>query len=149
MKEGVKIDIMPVDQAILNFGNRWYGHAMESAQTVSLLEDISINLISAPCFLTTKIEAFQSDTRGTFLTSRDMDDIVGILDGRLEIVSETQAAQQEVRFFLAETFQKYLQDDDFLEALDALLYPDAASQARRPIILSRMAQIVEQSKLTI
>ncbi len=141
VKDGVRLDIMPVDQTILSFGNRWYAYAIESAQTVSLAADLSIRLISAPCFLATKIEAFQSGTRGDFLTSRDLDDIVTLLDGRPEIVAETHSAEAEVREFIAATFQDYLKNELFLEALEALLHPDPSSQARRPLILSRMSQI--------
>ncbi len=72
-----------------------------------------------------------------------MDDIVSILDGRSEIIEEVQSAEPAVRKFVAETFREYLQNADFLEALDTLLNPDAASQARRPLVLSRMAQITE------
>ena len=146
VKDGLKIDIMPTDESILGFGNRWYTDAMRSAQTIPLTEDLAIRLITAPCFLATKIEAFQSGIRGDFFTGRDMDDIVSVLDGRPEIAAEAQAAAPAGRDFLAGTFREYLRDDDFLEALDALLYPDAASQARRPLILSRMAQIAEQPK---
>ena len=145
LKDGLKIDIMPVEEQILGFGNRWYADAMKSARTALLAEDLAIRVISAPCFLATKIEALQSGTRGDLLTSRDMQDIVSILDGRPEIAAEMQAAEPAVQMFIAETFQDFLQDDDFLDALDALLDPDAASQARRPFILSLMARIAVKS----
>lgn len=141
VKGGVILDIMPTDQTILSFGNRWYTYAVESAQTVSLSADLTIRLISAPCFLATKIEAFRSGTRGDFLTSRDLDDIISVLDGRTEIVAETQAANPAVREFVAEAFQDYLENEEFLESLEAWLYSEATIQTRRPIILSRMSQI--------
>lgn len=146
LKEGLTIDIMPVDAGILGFDNQWYVYAMRSASSVPITQDLAIRLVTAPCFLATKIEAFQSGTRGDFLASRDMEDIVSVLDGRAEVVAEVQAAEPAVRTFLAEKFQGYLESEDFLEALEGLLAPDAASQARQPFILSRMAQIVEQSR---
>ena len=141
VKEGVTLDIMPTDQTILSFGNRWYRDAMKSANTVSLQDDVVIRLITAPCFLATKIEAFQSGMRGDFLTSRDLDDIISVLDGRPEIVAETQAAEPGVQEFVAETLGDYLQNEGFLEALEAWLYSESALQTRRPLILSRMSQI--------
>lgn len=146
LKDGLKIDIMPVEERILNFGNRWYSYAMKSASLVSLTNNLAIRVTSAPCFLATKIEAFQSGTRGDYWTSRDLEDIVSVLDGRSEVVAETHAAEPAVQTFLAETFQSYLGNEHFLEALDALLYPDAMSQARRPLVLSRMAQIAQQAE---
>lgn len=141
VKDGILLDIMPVDQTILSFGNRWYAAAAQSAQTVPIAADLSIRLISAPCFLATKIEAFQSGTRGDFLTSRDLDDIVTLLDGRPEIIAETQSADLAVQNLVAEAFQDYLKNEGFLEALEAWLYSEATIQTRRPIILSRMSQI--------
>lgn len=148
-RNDVLLDIMPVDQTILSFGNRWYIYAVESAQIVSLLPGLSIRLISAPCFLATKIEAFRSGTRGDFLTSRDLDDIITLLDGRSEIVAETQSADLAVQNFVAEAFQDYLENDEFLEALEAWLYSEAAIQTRRPIILSRMSQIARSSSASV
>lgn len=148
-RDGVLLDIMPVDQTILNFGNRWYIYAMKSAQIVSLLSDLSIRLISAPCFLATKTEAYQSGTRGDFLTSRDLDDIITLLDGRSEIVAETQSADLAVQNFISEAFQDYLENEGFLEALEAWLYSEAAIQTRRPIILSRMSQIARLSSASV
>lgn len=144
VKEGITLDIMPADQAILSFGNRWYSDAMKSAESVRLQEGLSIRLITAPCFLATKIEAFQSGTRGDFFTSRDLDDIVSVLDGRPEIIMETRSANPAVQDFIVQAFEGYLQNELFLEALEALLYPDPVSQARRSVILSRMSQIAQQ-----
>jgi len=75
-----------------------------------------------------------------------MEDVVGVLDGRPEIVAEVRVTEPAVRAFLAETFRGYLENENFLEALEALLYPDAVSQARRPLVLLQMAQIAGQSK---
>ncbi len=72
-RDDVLLDIMPVDQTILSFGNRWYSYAVESAQIVSLLPSLSIRLISAPCFLATKIEAFRNGRSVALLRGRDPD----------------------------------------------------------------------------
>lgn len=135
------IDIMPTQENILTFGNRWYAPAMKSAQEVSLTDDLRIFLISAPYFLATKLEAFQSRGNGDFCGSHDMEDVVSLLDGRAEIVVEVQDSDEHVKGFLAETFQGLRQDEEFTDALAGLVLPDAASQARIPLILSRMEQI--------
>ncbi len=104
LKDDLTFDIMRTDAEVLGFSNRWYAYAMKSASLVSLAENLAIQVVSAPCFLATKIEAFQSGTRGDFWTSRDLEDVVSVLDGRSEIVAEVQAAQPAVQTFLAETF---------------------------------------------
>jgi hypothetical protein len=39
---GMKLDVMPIDQTVLGFSNRWYEPAMQSAVTVTLREGLSI-----------------------------------------------------------------------------------------------------------
>lgn len=141
MKDSLIIDIMPTNAAVLGFGNRWYRSALRSARMVSIAADVRIRVISALCFLATKIEAFQSGQRGDYFTSRDLDDVISLIDGRPEIISDTRSAEPEVRAFLAEAFQKLLNNEEFLDALPNFLYSDAASQARHPLILSRMQDI--------
>lgn len=140
-KDNLLIDIMPTNAVVLGFGNRWYASALKSAPVVSIADDVRIRLITAPCFLATKIEAFRSGQRGDYFTSRDLDDVVSLLDGRPEIILETRSAESEVRAFLSEAFQNFLNNEEFLDALPNFLYSDAASQARQPLILSRMQSI--------
>ena len=51
---------MPTDPEILGFGNRWYGPALENAENVILQEGVEVNMITAPYFLGTKMEAFRA-----------------------------------------------------------------------------------------
>lgn len=138
---GLKIDIMPTEENILTFGNRWYAPAMKTAQEVQMAGDLSIHLITVPYFLATKIDAFRSGSRGDLWTSRDMQDIVSLLDGRPEAVAEVQASEPEVRTFLAVAFKQFGQDEEFADLLPGLLNPDDASQARLPLIQARIQQI--------
>jgi len=140
---GLKIDIMPTEENILTFGNRWYAPAMKTAQEVQVAGDLSIHLITVPYFLATKIEAFRSGSRGDLWTSRDMQDVVSLLDGRPEAVTEVQASEPEVRTFLAVAFKQFGQDEEFADLLPGLLNPDDASQARLPLIQARIQQISE------
>ena len=68
-----------------------------------------INLVSAPCFLATKLEAFQQPERegaGDVFVSRDFADLVSVLDGRSSLVEEIAAAPAELRDFLVESFDR-------------------------------------------
>ncbi len=58
----VEVDLMPTDERILGFSNRWYSAAIAGASEVPLPSGRRIRLISAPAFLATKFEAFA--TRG-------------------------------------------------------------------------------------
>lgn len=56
--DAVTVDVMPTLEKVLGFSNRWYPHALQSAEAVTLPSGTSIRMISAAMFLATKLEAF-------------------------------------------------------------------------------------------
>jgi hypothetical protein len=98
-------------------------------------------LLPAPFFLATKLEAFDCRGKKDYLMSRDMEDIVTVLDGRSEIVSEVQLADEELKTYLVLRFSILLKERDFLDALPGQLPPDAASQAISTLITDRLKAI--------
>jgi predicted nucleotidyltransferase len=64
---GTTLDVMPLDQKILGFSNRWYRAAMESSVTVRLWDDLEIRIVTSPFFIATKLEAFQGPREGRLL----------------------------------------------------------------------------------
>lgn len=141
---GVIVDVMPTDETILGFGNRWYEAVINSATNYDLGAGLTIRLITAPCFIATKLEAFAHPHRqghGDFLLSRDMQDIVAVIDGRPEFVSEAKIAAENVRLFLSQSFRRLRQEPDFLDALPGHLPPDDASQQRLPLLKRRCAEL--------
>jgi hypothetical protein len=93
------LDLMPTDSSILGFTNRWYSQALENAETVEVGEH-KIRLISASYFLATKLEAFHGRGQFDYRMSRDIEDIVTVLDGRQEIVAEVQRSTASLRQYL-------------------------------------------------
>ncbi len=143
---GVLVDFMPTDEAILGFSNRWYSQALETATEYKFDDGLTVRLITAPYFVATKLEAFLDPGRegsGDYLTSRDMADIVAVIDGRQELVSEIEASDRRVRSFLIQEFKRVLLDQVFREALPGYLLPDTASQRRLPLLIERVEQIVK------
>lgn len=63
--EGAIVDVMPTEEKVLGFRNQWYKAAMQSAAECLLRPDLRIRLVTAPCFVATKIDAFQDRGRGT------------------------------------------------------------------------------------
>lgn len=137
----VKLDVMPLDEKILGFSNRWYKAAMEAAQAYELEEDLRIRVVTAPYFCATKIEAFRGRGKGDYLSSHDLEDLITVVDGRPELLSELRSAPDEVRFYIVEAVSQMLEIGEFIDALPGYLLPDAASQSRITILLQRLTQI--------
>ena len=141
--QGIAVDVMPSEQSVLGFSNRWYPLAIKSAQEVKLEEDLAIRLIAAPLFIATKLEAFEGRGKGDFLMSHDLEDIITVVDGRVILLEEMQKMTQELRKYLAVNFQKLLGEANFLDALAGHLPSDLASQARLPGLVNKLRAIAQ------
>jgi hypothetical protein len=94
--EESKLDVMPLEEKLLGFSNRWYRQAMETAVVVDLPDGPSIRVITAPYFVATKLGAFHGRGKDDFFSSHDLEDIITVLDGRFELSEELQSATDEV-----------------------------------------------------
>jgi hypothetical protein len=138
--DGMKLDVMPIDEKILGFTNRWYRSGMDAANEIELEPGLCIRVITAPYFVATKLEAFKGRGRDDYANSHDLEDLLAVLDGREEIVEEMVHAG-EVRSFVVEQFRTLLETPAFTDALPGYLLPDAGSQGRLPILMNRLAKI--------
>lgn len=109
----LKVDFMPDDENILGFSNRWYAKGIETAATVPLSNELNIKRLSPELFVATKLEAYIGRGQGDLLMSRDLEDILLVIDGRKQIVAEIQQADADIRQFIAEQFALLLENPDF------------------------------------
>jgi predicted nucleotidyltransferase len=139
----VILDVMPTKREILGFGNEWYQAALAVAARIVLPSGAAIRMVTAPYFLATKLGAFEGRGKGDYVMSHDMEDIVAVVDGRPEVISEVQQAEPGLRVFLAGKFAQLLRDVSFEQSVPGHLPGDAASQARVVLILERIKRIAE------
>lgn len=142
MLGGLRVDFMPDDESILGFSNRWYREAMETAVPYQLKEDITINVIHPIYFVATKLEAYKGRGANDPLTSRDIEDILNLVDGRPELLNEIKAGSQTIQRYIAEELAKLMGDTNFEYAVssqagrsvdrEALLFERLESLAQGP-----------------
>jgi len=77
---------MPTN-AILGFENKWYPIAFETAENYQL-DDFIIKLIHPIYFLATKFDAYNNRGNGDILESKDIEDILNVINGRPQIYEE-------------------------------------------------------------
>lgn len=138
---GMILDVMPLDEKILGFSNRWYKAAMEASVTKKLRDGLEIRMVTAPYFVATKLEAFRGRGRGDFLGSHDLEDVVSVVDGRESLNAEVRSAGAELREYVRAEIAKLLANPGFIDALPGFLLPDSASQSRIGIVLSRLQEL--------
>lgn len=132
---------MPDDKNVLGFSNAWYRQAMATALDYSLSETVQIKLIAPVYFLATKFEAFKGRGNNDLLASRDIEDILNVLDGREPIITEIQQADRNVKNYLVEQIQWLRQHRDFDYALAALAALAGGDQGRQMRLLQRLKSI--------
>jgi len=137
---GLKLDLMPTEPGILGFSNRWYGAVLKSAAVVVIGGGVAVRIADAPSFVATKLEAFLDRGGGDYLSSHDLEDVLSVVDGRPELVSELGEAPAELRSFVAQTFARLLADEGFDNALPGLVV-DGSPAVRTPIVLQRLQAI--------
>lgn len=132
---------MPLDGSFLGFKNTWYEPALATAGKRELEPGLTILLISPVYFCASKLEVFRDRGKDDYQSSRDLEDMISVIDGREELVGEINAAKGDVRSYLGKQIAQLLQARGFLDALAGHLPPDDASQARLTIVTERLRAI--------
>ena len=139
--ENSTVDVMPVDEGVLGFANRWHRPAMDSAEWVDLA-GLTLRCITPVYFVATKLEAFHGRGDRDYYASHDLEDAMTVIDGREELVAEVLNAPQDVRDYIRDEFAKLLGTEDFVDAVSGFLPPDEENQARLPLLRERLAALV-------
>lgn len=131
------VDVMPQDAAVLGFSNAWYPAALSTSWDLPLARGPVVRIVSAPAFFATKWEAFRDRGGGTdFVGSHDLEDILTVLNSRVEAASETAQTEPELRAYVSAAFASLVEGSEFLNVLPGLVEP-----GRARIVLDRLRQI--------
>jgi hypothetical protein len=91
------------------------------------------------------LSAFEGRGHGDHLGSRDVEDIILLIDGREELVYEVAAATADLRTFVAGRISRLLDQPRFIDAIFSFLRADMTSQARAAsVVLPRLRALAEQ-----
>jgi predicted nucleotidyltransferase len=134
---GIKVDFMPTDPTFMGMQGHWFEEAFQGSTYLEVSGE-KVRLVSAPCFLATKLEAFRDRGNDNYLESHDLEDIISVINGRAELAAELERASPAVRDYVRAELSRLLATDDFLDAVPGHLRGDASSQARVPFLMKRL-----------
>jgi hypothetical protein len=140
LADGVRVDILPMQDPTGEWSTRWFEHALRTA-IFHEASGVRLPVVSASCFVAMKLEALVDRGRGDYRASHDLEDIVAVVDGREALLDELAAERAELRRTLAVGIRNLLGQSDFREALPGHLLSDDASQARLPLLVRRLEGI--------
>ena len=140
--EDIVVDIMPTRGEILGFSSEWYPLAYETATSIKLPNNSIIRLVTPACFLATKLAAFGDRGQTNPIASHDLEDVIAVIDGRLEIVGDVAAAPTKLRNAIANQLEAVISRPDAEDLIAAQLLPDTKSQDRLPLVLNRIRDLI-------
>ena len=125
------VDVMPIEENILGFSNKWYKEGIEKSFLFEIDKDI--RLMPFHYFIASKIEAHNSRNKGDLRQSRDFEDIVYSFDNRIDPLIDVQQATDEIEIYLKEQIDNFLEDSNFHEGVYSHLNPGNASSRLKRI----------------
>lgn len=134
----IPVDIMAAEDGPLGSANRWYKIGFKNLWT-AMAKQQEIQLLTAPCYLATKFEAF-NDRGSDYRTSHDIEDIINIIDNRIGIVDEISKAEVDISNFIRQQFNEIIQQEMLKEVLISHIHP---------IMLEERMSIVEDKIIKI
>lgn len=136
---GIAVDIMPSEDSAIGPANKWYKVGFENLWTTEV-EEHEIHILSAPCFLATKFEAF-NDRGGDYRTSHDFEDIIYVLDNRTTIVAEINDDHPKIKQFIIDELIKIRKSNNFTEIVSCHIHP-LIIEDRVPILIEKIENII-------
>lgn len=138
---GMRVDFMPDDEDVLGFTNIWYRDALTSAEPYSLPDGQEIRLVSPSYFLATKLEAWKGRGGNNALESRDLEDLLLLVDGRELLIDEVKQAPESLESYIAAELRILLDDRDFEMAVESQAQGDTARRNRLRMRLEQLAKM--------
>ena len=136
--EGVRVDSLPHRRIQSMPHNRWFTFLMKDAEHVEVLPGCRAWIASAPCFLATKFEAFFDRGKNNLVKSKDLGDILAVVNGRSGLLLEIQQAAPDICGFLRQSFSWLLEQRHFMECLPELVPEDI----REEMVIQRIQEIL-------
>ena len=115
VKEGLMVDLMGTSETPFGPTNPWYKVGFDTCEKYITTDGLEFKILSVPFWMLTKWVAFQDRGGGDILGSRDIEDLVAVLDGRLDgdLDQDLILAPLEVQRGLGEMARALLGIDDF------------------------------------
>jgi hypothetical protein len=136
----VIVDIMPDDEDILGFSNRWYKAGVKNRIEKEIDNNLKIFIFQVHYYLATKLEATFHRGMADLRTSQDFEDVVYILNNNLRLVEIiTECHDKELKQYLKDRMKSLLNLKYINEAIECCLpYGD---HTRLRIIIDLMNKI--------
>lgn len=133
----VVVDIMPDDEDILGFSNRWYRPGFKNKEPYQLPSGKTIYILPVTYYIATKLDAVLSRGGSDLRVSHDFEDIIYVLNYCPEFKERCLEEEPILRDFLKKQFASLLSRANIREEIECVL--PYGEENRVDIIMSILA----------
>ncbi|WP_318348231.1 hypothetical protein [Aquipluma nitroreducens] len=117
----IKVDVMPTNENILGFSNKWYVEGIENEIQKILPDGTEIFVFPPEYYVATKLEAHKGRGGEDLRQSHDFEDIIYILDNCPDLLKDIVIANPTVKAYLKIEFKSLLQNKGLVEGIESAL----------------------------
>lgn len=139
--DGDIVDLMPEDPSVLGFGGRWYPATVVHAVEETLVTGRSILMPAPEYALACKLEAFGDRGRDDPMASKDLEDIVALLDGCSALPGAVEAAAHDLHIWLVARLAELANNRVVTDAMLAQLARGGHQAARESRLITLLARL--------
>jgi predicted nucleotidyltransferase len=140
--QDIKVDVMPTDEDVLGFNNRWYPGGVGNKIPKTLPDGTEIFVFSPEYYLAAKYEAHNDRGGNDLRQSHDFEDIIYILDNCTSILEDIRNADEDVKSYLKDESESLLGNDGLAEGIESAL-PYGSDSDRVEMIVTLITDISE------
>lgn len=138
---GIVVDLMSEDPGVLGFSGRWYRRVVERAERRLLVTGRAVLVAPPALLLACKLDAWRDRGIRDPYASKDLEDIVALLDGCRELEASVATADQEVREAIAVSLKEILEDARYRQAALCQLPRGGDADAQEARVLALIARL--------
>ena len=141
--QGIVVDLMSTSKEAFDCENIWYKEGFDHAVVVE--KSPIIKVMSLPYFLACKFEAFRSRGNNDYQASKDMEDIVGLLDVAAQDLLENvlKNSNQKLNEYLKKQFQMLSTSEEFKDAVPGNLMNRANPKESMARLFARLKNLIK------
>ncbi len=137
--DDLEIDVMPARGDFFGFSNQWYEEGIAHAVKKDLTEKLTIQVFSPVYLFADKINTFLDRGSGDYYASYDFEDIIRLVDGYPDLISEIKSALPEVKKYIKNWVENLLNQPRGRDYLAA----HVIQQGRAEVLQKRLKKIFD------
>lgn len=140
IRDGLLIDVMPIDPEILGFSNPWYPGAWTNQASLRLPSGRTVAVFPVEYLLASKISAYESRGNADPYVSHDFEDIVTLLDGADDVLRAIELAAPDLRDFVSTWLAALLARRDAIDLFEAHVSRVAGGDDRARLLFTTLTR---------